>query len=151
MFNVVLDSGAKWLIYAFLAVLSLYRVFLFRDHVDCILPDSSVHWIFQASTLMWGTISYSKDLPKPGINPHPLCLLHWQADSGTLSHLGSPHLHICVGKCIPFFIRLLKSYWKTLSILPCSLQLVSVVYFIYFSVYLLISNLEFTACLLPLW
>ena len=124
---------------------------LFCDSMDCSFPDPSVRWNFLSSILAWGAISYLKDLPDPGINSHFLCLLHWQADSGTLSHLGSPHSHICVGKCIPFFIRLLKSYWKTLSILPCSLQLVSVVYFIYFSVYLLISNLEFTACLLPLW
>ena len=29
------------------------------------------------------------DLPKPGIKPVSLCLLHWQADSLPLSHLGS--------------------------------------------------------------
>ena len=30
------------------------------------------------------------DPPDPGINPHLLCLLHWQASSLPLSHLGSP-------------------------------------------------------------
>ena len=28
--------------------------------------------------------------PTQGSNPHPLCLLHWQADSLPLSHLGNP-------------------------------------------------------------
>ena len=28
--------------------------------------------------------------PTQGLNPHLLCLLHWQADSLPLSHLGSP-------------------------------------------------------------
>jgi len=30
------------------------------------------------------------DVPDPGIEPAFLCLLHWQADSLSLSHLGSP-------------------------------------------------------------
>ena len=30
------------------------------------------------------------DLPDPGFKPPLLCLLHWQADSLSLSHLGSP-------------------------------------------------------------
>ena len=30
-----------------------------------------------------------EDLPQPGMNPHLLPLLHWQADSLPLSHLGS--------------------------------------------------------------
>ena len=29
------------------------------------------------------------DLPNPGIEPRLLCLLHWQADSLPLNHLGS--------------------------------------------------------------
>ena len=28
-------------------------------------------------------------------SPHLLCLLHWQADSLTLSHLGSPYYSVC--------------------------------------------------------
>ena len=30
------------------------------DPMDCSLPGSSVHWIFQASVLEWGTISFSE-------------------------------------------------------------------------------------------
>ena len=33
------------------------------------------------------------DLPHPEIKPVSLALLHWQADSLPLSHLGSPHTH----------------------------------------------------------
>ena len=36
--------------------------------MDCSLPGSSVHGIFQEKTLKWGAISYSKeDLSDPGI------------------------------------------------------------------------------------
>ena len=30
------------------------------DPMDCSLPGSSIHWIFQARILEWGTIAYSK-------------------------------------------------------------------------------------------
>ena len=40
------------------------------DPVDCSLPGSSVHGIFQAIVLEWGAISFSRgDLPYPGIEP----------------------------------------------------------------------------------
>ena len=40
------------------------------DPVDCSLPGSSVHGIFQAIVLEWGAISFSRgDLPDPGIEP----------------------------------------------------------------------------------
>ena len=35
--------------------------------LDCSLPDSSAHGIFQARILEWGAISSSGDLPDPGI------------------------------------------------------------------------------------
>ena len=31
------------------------------DPMDCSLPGSSVHWIFQARVLEWGAIAFSKD------------------------------------------------------------------------------------------
>ena len=38
--------------------------------VDCSLLDSLAHGIFQARTLEWGAISYSRgDLPDPGVEP----------------------------------------------------------------------------------
>jgi len=39
------------------------------DPMDCSLPGSSVHGIFQARVLEWGAISFSRDLPDPGIKP----------------------------------------------------------------------------------
>ena len=35
--------------------------------IDCSLPGSSIHGIFQARVLEWVAISFSKDLPDPGI------------------------------------------------------------------------------------
>ena len=37
--------------------------------MDCSLPVSSVHGIFQARVLEWVAISFSRDLPNPGIKP----------------------------------------------------------------------------------
>ena len=37
--------------------------------VDCSLPGSSVHGILQARILEWVAISFSRDLPNPGIEP----------------------------------------------------------------------------------
>ena len=50
--------------------------------VDCSLPGSSVHGIFQASLLEWVAISFSRNLPTQGSNPHFLALTrrfftHW--------------------------------------------------------------------------
>ena len=39
------------------------------ESMDCSLPGSSVHGIFQAIVLEWIAISFSKDLPNPGIEP----------------------------------------------------------------------------------
>ena len=38
----------------------------------CNPPGSSAHGIFQASILEWVAISYSRDLPDPGIKPQSL-------------------------------------------------------------------------------
>ena len=42
------------------------------DPIDYSLPGSSVHGDFQAETLEWVAISYSRDLLDPGIEPEPL-------------------------------------------------------------------------------
>ena len=39
------------------------------DPMDCSLPGSSVHGIFQASVLEWVAISSSRDLPDPWMEP----------------------------------------------------------------------------------
>ena len=62
------------------------------DPMDCSLPAFSVHGILQARMLEWVAISYSRDLPEPGIlqtqgsNLSFLHLLHWQVDSLLLRH-----------------------------------------------------------------
>ena len=53
---------------------------------DCSPPGSSVHWILQARILEWVAISFSGGSSSiERSNPH---LLHQQADSLPLSHLG---------------------------------------------------------------
>ena len=42
------------------------------DPMDYSPPDSPVHGIFQARIPKWVAISYSKDLPNPGIEPMSL-------------------------------------------------------------------------------
>ena len=39
------------------------------EPIDCSLPGSSVHGIFQAIVLEWIAISFSRDLPNPGLEP----------------------------------------------------------------------------------
>ena len=39
------------------------------DPMDCSLSGSSIHGIFQAILLEWIAISFSRDLPNPGIEP----------------------------------------------------------------------------------
>ena len=49
-----------------------------RDPMDCSLSGSFVHGILQAIILEWVAISFSEDLPNPGIEPRSPEL---QADS----------------------------------------------------------------------
>ena len=61
------------------------------DLMDCSQPGSPVHEIFQARVLEWVTISLFQGIfQTQGLNLHLLGLLHWQVDSLSLSHLGSP-------------------------------------------------------------
>ena len=46
---------------------------------DYSLPVSSVHGIFQARTLGWVAISFSKGSSQPRDRNCISCLLHWQA------------------------------------------------------------------------
>ena len=69
---------------------SVSHVWLFATPwtIGCQAPLSV--GFFPARTLGWVAISYSRDIFLiQGLNPHLLCLLHWQADSLSLSHQGS--------------------------------------------------------------
>ena len=43
--------------------------------IGCSVPGSSVHGIFQARTLEWVAIPFSRNLPNPGIKPTSPALL----------------------------------------------------------------------------
>ena len=55
--------------------------------IDCSLPGSSVHGILQARIMEWVAISFSRDLPDPGIEPG---LPHCRQTVYRLSYQGSP-------------------------------------------------------------
>ena len=63
------------------------------DPMDCSLPGSSVHGIFQARVLEWVAISSSGDLPDPVIEPGSSAL---QADSLPSEPPGNPIQFICI-------------------------------------------------------
>ena len=64
------------------------------DPMDCSLPGSSVHGIFQATIVEWLPFPTPGIFPTQGSNPRLLHLLHWQ---WVLYHLGSP-LCLLLGK-----------------------------------------------------
>ena len=72
-----------------LLLLSLLScVQLFCDPMDCSPPGSSVHRISQARITEMGChFLLQRIFPTQGSNPH---LMHWQTDSMTLRHPGSP-------------------------------------------------------------
>ena len=57
------------------------------DPIDCSPPGSSVHGISQARILEWLAISFSRDLPDPGIEPQSPTL---QMDSLLTELQGKP-------------------------------------------------------------
>ena len=67
-------------------------VWLFCHPMDCSLPGSSVHGIFQARILEWVAIPFSRGCSRPGIEPgfpaFRQILYH-------LSHQGNPYNRIC--------------------------------------------------------
>ena len=58
--------------------------------MDCSPAGLSVHGIFHARILEWVAISFSRDLPDPGIEPESPAL---QVDSLPLNHLGIPAMY----------------------------------------------------------
>ena len=73
--------------------------------VDCSLPGSFVHAIFQARILEWVSISHSTGSSWRS-NPPLLHLLCWHLDSLPLCHLGSIfiYIYVCVCVCIYIYI-----------------------------------------------
>ena len=66
--------------------------------MDCSLPGFSIHEILQARILEWVAISFSRDLPNPGIKPRSPAL---QVDSlpaepqGKPKNTGVDSLYLC--------------------------------------------------------
>ena len=60
------------------------------------LPGFSIHGILQARILECCPFLLQGIFPTQGLN---LCLLHWQADSLPLSHLGSSCVSYCCCRC----------------------------------------------------
>ena len=57
----------------------------------------SAHGMLQARISAMGVpFPTSGDLPDPGVKPKLLRLLHWQAGSLSLSHLGSPPINVLI-------------------------------------------------------
>ena len=80
-------------------MLSCLQCLTLCDPVDCTSPGF-VHGIFQAIILERGAISPFRGIClTPGWNLNLQCSLHWQADSSSLCHLGSPFWCSC---CLRF-------------------------------------------------
>ena len=63
--------------------------------MNCSPSGSSVHGIFPGKNTAVGCHFLLQGIfPTQGSNPHLLCLLHWQVDSLSLCHLGSPCSYI---------------------------------------------------------
>ena len=61
---------------------------------DCSSPGSSVHRVLGKSTGGGCHAGLQGIFPTQGLNPSPLCLLHWQAASLPLALPGKPFLHV---------------------------------------------------------
>ena len=66
-----------------------------RPSMDCSLPGSSVHGILEARIREWGAISFSRDLPDPGIEP----------ESPALQAVGPAQNEIKYAECPKTYIK----------------------------------------------
>ena len=83
------------------------------DSVDCSLPGSSLHGIFQAVILKWVAMPSSRGIfPTQGSNPCLFCLLHWQVGSLPLAASRKPlnrsrcFLNALYDNCIKIYTEL---------------------------------------------
>ena len=72
-------------------VKSLQLCLTLCDPMGCSQSGSSIHRILQARILEWAAMpSLQGIFPTQGLNPHFLCLLHWQVGSSLLVPCGKP-------------------------------------------------------------
>ena len=57
------------------------------DLMDCSLPASSIHGIFQAKVLEWGAIAFLPESKKEDQNVHPMCRIFKRLPKGQGFHL----------------------------------------------------------------
>ena len=65
------------------------------NSMDCSPPGSSVYGVLRQEYRSGFPFPPPGDFPSPGIEPNFLCLLHWQADSLALHHLGCGSFNLC--------------------------------------------------------
>ena len=73
-----------------LSAAPVLNCFSLCDPMDCSLPGSSVRGILQARILEWLAISFSRDLPDPGIKPEFPAYPALAGGLFTTEPLGSP-------------------------------------------------------------
>ena len=83
--------------------------------MDCSLPGSSVHGIFQAGILEWVVIPFSRDLPDPGIEPWFLMSPALAGEFFTTSATWKAHT------CVYMHAKSLQSCLTLCSPMDCSL------------------------------
>ena len=81
--------------------------------MDCNPPDSSVHGILQARILEWVLCPPQGDRPTQGLNPHLLCLLHWQVGSLPLVPPGKLYTSCPSTSLLPF-LQTAPIFWQPL-------------------------------------
>ena len=115
-------------------VYSQSHVQLFCNSMDCRLPDSSVHGIFQIGILEWVAISFSRGSSQPRDQTQVSCIA---ADSLPSELPGKP-TQICIYYFFKFFPQL--GCYTIVSRVPCAIQQVLVTNCIYSSAYTSVSN-----------
>ena len=95
----------------------------FCDPMDCSPPGFSVHRISQAKILVCCHILLQGIFLTPKSNLSLLYVLHWQANSLPLSHVGSPHILMLKGMIFPIadlrYLKDYKSFSFPLFLFPC--------------------------------
>ena len=79
---------------------------ILSDPMDCSLPGSSVHGIFQARVLEWGAIAFSKSLLFNTVKILPFIILWW-----TTNHpVNSKHFMIFI--CSSYYEQIMFSLYE---------------------------------------
>ena len=90
--------------------------------MDCSLSGFSVYGGFPGKKTGVGCHALLQGIfPTQGLNPHLLCLLHWQAGSLPLAPPGKPPRRRFKGNLISKVLRALPGAWKAIDTCCCLL------------------------------